>query len=58
MNQKYGTCEKPDIDCPKLICGYLIPCPYHTVIIDTTKDNRTKLQIRLAKIKNAVGKTK
>ena len=54
MNQKYGTCEKPDIDSPGLICGYPIPCPHHTVIIDTTKDQRTKLQIKLDNIKNVI----
>ena len=52
MNQKYGTCEKPDKDNPKLICGYPIPCPHHTIIIDTIKDTRTKLQARVSDIKN------
>ena len=28
------TCRHPDRDFPKLMCGYLLPCPYHTVIID------------------------
>lgn len=27
-------CNKPDRDEPKLVCGYPIPCPYHTVVID------------------------
>lgn len=56
MNQKYGTCEKPDMDVPKLTCGYPIPCPYHTTIINTTKDNRNKSQIKLDNIKNIVKK--
>ena len=29
-----GCCTKPDRDNPKLVCGYPIPCPHHTVIID------------------------
>ncbi len=28
------TCRKPDRDMPKLVCGYPLPCPYHTAIID------------------------
>jgi hypothetical protein len=28
------TCTKPDRDVPKVVCGYPIPCPYHTVVID------------------------
>jgi len=28
------TCKHPDHDCPKLLCGYPLPCPWHTVTID------------------------
>lgn len=28
------TCKHPDNDCPKLICGYPLPCPWHTAIIN------------------------
>ena len=28
------TCKHPDHDNPKMVCGYPIPCPYHTIIID------------------------
>lgn len=28
------TCTQPDRDNPKLQCGYPIPCPHHTFIID------------------------
>jgi len=27
------TCRHPDRDEPKLMCGYPLPCPHHTVII-------------------------
>jgi len=27
-------CKKPDKDVPGIICGYSLPCPYHTVTID------------------------
>lgn len=28
------TCERPDRDAPKLVCGYPLPCPHHTVVVD------------------------
>ena len=28
-------CKKPDRDVPELLCGYPLPCPYHTILIDT-----------------------
>jgi hypothetical protein len=31
---EHRTCRHPDRDCPKLMCGYPLPCPHHTVIID------------------------
>lgn len=31
---KQEMCKKQDIDVPNLICGYPLPCPYHTVNID------------------------
>ena len=34
-------CQKPDRDVPELVCGYPIPCPWHTVIIDTTGEPAT-----------------
>ena len=32
------NCTKPDRDQPELVCGYPLPCPYHTVTIDTTAE--------------------
>lgn len=32
------TCKHPDRDCPKLMCGYPLPCRYHTATIDATVD--------------------
>jgi hypothetical protein len=29
-----ATCKHPDRDVPKLVCGYPLPCPHHTVVID------------------------
>lgn len=34
--KKRLTCRHPDRDCPKLMCGYPLPCPYHTATIDMT----------------------
>ncbi len=37
-NEERKTCQKPDRDVPAIVCGYPIPCPYHTdVVIDATK---------------------
>ena len=30
----HPTCRHPDRDEPKLMCGYPLPCPHHTVVID------------------------
>ena len=30
-------CQHPDRDMPKIKCGYPLPCPYHTAVVDTTK---------------------
>lgn len=35
------TCKHPDRDCPKLMCGHPLPCPYHTAQIDLTKNPPT-----------------
>ena len=32
------TCRHPDREVPKLMCGYPLPCPHHTVIIHADKD--------------------
>jgi len=31
-------CQRPDRDVPGLMCGYPLPCPWHTVTIDTTQN--------------------
>ncbi len=31
------TCQKPDRDEPGLVCGYPLPCPHHTAVIDVSK---------------------
>ncbi len=33
--KKSTTCQKPDRECPGIVCGHPLPCPYHTVVIDT-----------------------
>ncbi len=30
-------CKHPDRDIPKIVCGYPLPCPWHTVIIDLSE---------------------
>ncbi len=39
---KMLTCRRPDRDCPKLVCGYPLPCPHHTVVIDLDKNGVPK----------------
>lgn len=36
-----GTCNRPDRDNPKLVCGYPLPCPHHTVILTPATDRTT-----------------
>lgn len=38
---KRSYCKKPDRDVPGIICGYPLPCPYHTAIIHADKDPAT-----------------
>lgn len=35
------TCRHPDRESPKLMCGYPLPCPYHTAQIDLTREPPT-----------------
>lgn len=51
------NCNKPDRHQPKLICGYPLPCPYHTIVIDLKKKKpENKLLRRLDNIKQALEK--
>ncbi len=34
--KKQLRCEKPDRHVAELVCGWPLPCPWHTVTIDTT----------------------
>ena len=36
-----STCRQPDCDCPKLLCGHPLPCPWHTALIDISVDPAT-----------------
>ena len=35
------TCKHPDRDIAKLLCGHPLPCPWHTVTLDTTVEPPT-----------------
>jgi len=39
--KKHLTCRHPDRDSPKLLCGYPLPCPHHTVKIHIGKNPPT-----------------
>jgi len=30
-------CCQPDRDAPKMKCGYPLPCPWHTAVIDVSR---------------------
>lgn len=32
------TCSRPDVDSPRIVCGYPLPCPHHTVTVDLVSD--------------------
>lgn len=34
MRKRQLTCRQLDRDCSKLKCGYSLPCPHHTAIIE------------------------
>lgn len=31
-------CKHPDRHVPKLVCGYPMPCPHHTAVLDVEAD--------------------
>lgn len=36
MKKQVMYCKQPDRDVPKIVCGFPLPCPYHTVVIDAS----------------------
>ena len=42
------TCQKPDRDEPRLVCGYPLPCPHHNlkmVILPLAENERLVLRV-------------
>ncbi len=39
--EKRLFCQRPDRDSPGTICGYPLPCPWHTAVIDLAPDPPT-----------------
>lgn len=35
------TCNQPDRDVPAIKCGYPLPCPHHTLVIEPAKSEIT-----------------
>jgi hypothetical protein len=61
------TCRHPDRDCPKIMCGHPLPCPWHTAEIDPysnpptikipiTSDLAWENKMKLAEITGALKK--
>ena len=48
---KHPVCEHGDHDVPTIRCGAPLPCPYHTVIVDTTVDPPTVAEPLMAKLR-------
>jgi hypothetical protein len=44
-------CDEPDRDEPRIKCGYPIPCPYHTAMIDEDDPNFVEKVTHLARMK-------
>lgn len=42
-------CAHADRHNAKLVCGYPIPCPFHTVMIDATRAMTTDVEIPIAR---------
>jgi len=38
---EHPTCRHPDRDEPRMMCGYPLPCPHHTVVIDVAAGTAT-----------------
>jgi hypothetical protein len=36
-------CNQPDRDSPKLKCGYPLPCPFHTIVIELSQKQMHKI---------------
>lgn len=41
-----GSCPLPDRHEPRLRCGYPMPCPWHTVILEELIDKPIEEQLR------------
>ena len=41
MESKTMNCTKPDKDVSSLICGYPLPCPHHTYVVDMATERVT-----------------
>lgn len=36
-----ANCEKPDRHEPRLVCGYPMPCPWHTYVVNVATEQVT-----------------
>lgn len=41
MSDTERFCNKPDRDVPEIVCGYPLPCPWHTVTVDANANPPT-----------------
>jgi hypothetical protein len=35
--KELGLCTQPDRDVPGMLCGYPLPCPYHTIVFENVE---------------------
>lgn len=47
------TCRQPDRDEPRIKCGYPLPCPFHTIVVDGV-EGAADLLDRIARAKRTV----
>jgi hypothetical protein len=43
MKASNRYCNKPDRDVPGMVCGYPLPCPFHTIVMHLDAD-RTSIE--------------
>lgn len=47
------TCKRPDRHVPGIVCGYPIPCPHHTIVLNENEIKDEKTFKRAVTVKTA-----
>jgi len=52
------TCRKPDRDVPNMVCGYPLPCPFHTVLVDVSAKHAKVVVPKTARVGAELGRVR